>query len=494
MSQLIFLPAVKMAAAARKREVSPRELVQEHLNQIERLNPSLNALVHIDREGALRAAGEAEQAAARGEALGPLHGVPLTIKSSIDVAGWPCEAGSRLHAGRIAASDAPLARRLRKAGAILLGGTNTPEMLMAYETDNALYGRTNSPWDSERTPGGSSGGEAAAIAAGLSAGGAGSDGGGSIRIPAHYSGLCGLKPTPGRIPASGHTPASMGPFSLIGVVGPMARTAADLEALFTAMAGPDDDDPSSAPVPMLWPGEVEARRLPIGFFEEGGGVPAAAEIRSAVRKAAEWLQLEGYTVEPFLPLAPRGLERARQLWWNVFGRMSLMALSPMTRGRETEVSPILLEFLDIAASNGGALSGDEFLATWLDRDKLRCRLLAEMRRYRVLICPACSIPAFRHGERAWRVKGLSGEERVAYLDAMSYSQWFNILGNPAAVVPVGQSPEGLPVGVQIVGRPFEEELVLTVARAIESRRGPWRPPPDAALESPRATRLPRTES
>lgn len=477
MSQLNFLPAVEMAAAARKGEVSPRELVQEHLRQIDRLNPSLNALIYIDRDGALRAANEAERAATQGKALGALYGVPLTVKSSVDVAGWPCETGSRLQAGRIAASDAPLVERLRKAGAVLLGGTNAPEMLMAYETDNALYGRTNSPWDSARTPGGSSGGESAAIAAGLSAGGVGSDGGGSIRIPAHYSGICGLKPTPGRIPASGHTPASMGPFTLIGVVGPMARTVADLEALFTVMAGPDDDDPSSAPVPLQWPDEAEARRLPIGFFEEGGGVPATAEIRAAVRQAAEWLRLEGYTVEPFLPLAPRGLERARRLWWNVFVRMSLMVLGPMTRGREAEVSPILREFLGIAASAGGALSGDEFLETWLDRDKLRCRLLAEMKRYRVFICPACSIPAFRHGERAWRIEGLSGEASVSYLDAMSYSQWFNILGNPAAVVPVGQTPEGLPVGVQIVGRPFEEELVLTVARAIESRRGPWRPPP-----------------
>src|ERR1019366_4456755 len=180
------------------------------------------------------------------DGLGPLHGVPLSIKSSIDVAGHRCEAGSRLRAGHVAAEDAPLVTRLRQAGAIILGVTNTPELLMAWETDNLLYGRTNNPWDLSRTPGGSSGGEAAAIAAGCSAGGVGSDGGGSIRVPAHFSGICGLKPTPGRIPATGPFPQSAGPFALIGVVGPMARTVVDLKVLFEAMQGPDDCDPPAA--------------------------------------------------------------------------------------------------------------------------------------------------------------------------------------------------------------------------------------------------------
>ncbi|HEV2499094.1 MAG TPA: amidase [Terriglobia bacterium] len=479
MIELHFLSAAEMAAAVRGKQISPRELVTAHLDRMQKLNSRLNALIHIDREGALRAADEAGRALLNGPSfgsrtnqLGPLHGVPITIKSSIDVAGWPCESGTRLRAGRVASSDAPLVERLRKAGAILLGSTNTPELLMAYETDNVLNGRTNSPWDPARTPGGSSGGEAAAIAAGLSAGGVGSDGGGSIRVPAHYSGICGLKPTPGRIPTTGHFPGSTGPFALIGVVGPMARTARDLEILFEVMAGPDDGDPSSAPVPMRWPDEAEARQLRVGVFEEGGGVPASDETRGAVRQAAEWLRLDGYAVEPFTPLLPGGLERARELWCNVFVRAGAMILNPMVRGREAEISPILREFLGIAAKDG-PLNGEELLETWLDRDKLRGRLLAEMQRYPVLICPVCSIPAFQHGERQWQVGG----RKLTYLDAMSYTQWFNILGNPAAVVPVGQSAEGLPIGVQVVGRPYEEERVLVIARAIERLRGPWRPPP-----------------
>src|SRR5277367_3512652 len=206
MTDLRFLPAVTMAEQIREKNISPMELAEAHLQSIERLNPRLNAFVQVDSERVRRDARAAETAVMSGQSLGPLHGVPISIKSSISVAGMPCEAGTCLRAGFIAKEDAPLVARLRKAGAIILGVTNTPEILMAWETDNLLYGRTNNPWDLDRTAGGSSGGEAAAIASGMSAGGVGSDGGGSIRVPAHFSGICGLKPTPGRIPSTGHFP------------------------------------------------------------------------------------------------------------------------------------------------------------------------------------------------------------------------------------------------------------------------------------------------
>ena len=185
----------------------------------------------------------------------------------------------------MAPQDAPLVRRLREAGAIILGVTNAPEMLMAWETDNLLYGRSNNPWDITRTPGGSSGGEAAAIAAGMSAGGVGSDGGGSIRVPAHFTGICGLKPTPGRIPASGHFPASVGPFALLGVVGPLARTVGDLKVLFEVMQGYDEGDPSAAPVPLRWPDKRDLARTRIGYFEDDGRTPVTPETRAAVQFA-----------------------------------------------------------------------------------------------------------------------------------------------------------------------------------------------------------------
>src|ERR1017187_5800578 len=263
------LPSAReIAAQIRAKAVSPVEVARIHLERIECLNPVLNAFVDCQPETVLEQARKAEKAVLQGDGLGPLHGVPLSIKSSIDVAGHRCEAGTRLRAGYIAAEDAPLVARLRAAGAIILGVTNAPELLMAWETDNLLYGRTKNPWDLTRTAGGSSGGEAAAIAAGLSAGGVGSDGGGSIRVPAHFCGICGLKPTPGRIPSTGHYPKAGGPFALIGVVGPMARTVEDVRVLFEVMAGWDDGDPCAAPVEVRQIQETALRDITIGFFED----------------------------------------------------------------------------------------------------------------------------------------------------------------------------------------------------------------------------------
>ena len=468
MSELTFLSAVSMAEQIRQKKLSPIELVKAHLRRIEKLNPKLNAFVQVDAEGARRQARAAEEAVKRGEKLGPLQGVPISIKSSIEVKGMKCEAGSKLRAGLVASQDAPLVSRLRKAGAIILGTTNAPELLMAWETDNLLYGRTNNPWNPSRTAGGSSGGEAAAIAAGCSAGGVGSDGGGSIRVPAHFSGICGLKPTPGRIPATGHFPASVGPFALIGVVGPMARTVSDLKLLFEVMQGPDDGDPSAAPVPLRWPIRDDLKRLRIGYFEDDGRTPVTTETRAAVRTAAEALKQAGFQVEPF---RPEGLEQARQLWWQFFGIAGGMLLRPMTKGREADLSPILKQHLNRVATEPPH-TGQTLLDTWIMRDVVRMQLFSQMREYPILLCPVASIPAFRHGERSWEIDG----KTVQYLDAWSYTEWFNLLGTPAVTVPFGRSNEGLPIGVQIVARPWEEELVLAVAAELEGQRGAWQPP------------------
>jgi Asp-tRNA(Asn)/Glu-tRNA(Gln) amidotransferase A subunit family amidase len=457
--------ASQIASDIRKKSISPVEVARAHLERIDRLNPKLNAFVHVCPELVLLQAQAAEQAVMRGDTLGPLHGVPLSIKASIDVEGHLCEAGTRLRAGYVATHDAPLVARLRSTGAVILGVTNTPELLMAWETDNLLYGRTNNPWDLTRTSGGSSGGESAAIAAGLSAGGVGSDGGGSIREPAHFTGICGLKPTPGRIPSTGHFPKSGGPFTLLGVVGPMARTVPDLKLLFEAIAGPDDGDPASAPVPVRAVNEPE---IGVGFFEDDGRTPVTPETRAAVNSAAELLSKVGYRVDQF---RPEGLEESRQLWWKLFGIAGGMILGPMLRGHEADLSPILREFLSWAGAEPPH-TGDSLLATWLGRDEVRERLLLQMRKYPVLLCPVAAIPAFRHGEREWQVQG----QNVKYLDAWSYCEWFNLLGFPAVVVPMGRSLEGLPIGVQIVGRPWEEELVLSVAARLDEARGGWEGP------------------
>jgi Asp-tRNA(Asn)/Glu-tRNA(Gln) amidotransferase A subunit family amidase len=470
MSDLTFLSAVSMAEQIRQKKVSPVELVEAHLAKIARLNPQLNAFVQVDSDTALRQARVAEHSVTEGQSLGPLHGVPLSIKSSIDVGGgFRCEAGTKLRAGYVPSPDAPLVARLRKAGAIILGVTNTPELLMAWETDNLLYGRTNNPWDLSRTPGGSSGGEAAAIASGCSAGGVGSDGGGSIRVPAHFSGICGLKPTPGRIPATGHYPKSVGPFALLGVVGPMARTVGDLKVLFEVMQGPDYGDPSSAPVPVRWPGEEELKKIRIGYFEDDGRTPVTPETRAAVESAAQALQRAGFKVERF---RPESLELTRQLWWKFFGIAGGMLLGPMIKGREADLSPLFKEFSGWVAAEP-AHTGASLLDTWIQRDVVRTQVFRQMHQYPILLCPVASIPAFRHGERSWKIDG----QTVQYLDAWSYTEWFNLLGTPAAVVPVAQSAEGLPIGVQISGLPWEEEKVLSVAAALEAESGEWRQPP-----------------
>jgi Asp-tRNA(Asn)/Glu-tRNA(Gln) amidotransferase A subunit family amidase len=469
MNDLTFLSAAAMAEQIRKKKISPVELVDAHLAKIERLNPTLNAFVQVDAERARQAARHAESAVTSEAMLGPLHGVPISIKSSFSVEGLRCEAGTRLRAGFVSREDAPLVTRLKNAGAIILGTTNTPELLMAWETDNLLYGRTNNPWDLARTPGGSSGGEAAAIAAGMSAGGVGSDGGGSIRVPAHFTGICGLKPTPGRIPSIGHFPVSAGPFASIGVVGPMARTVEDLKILFEAMQGPDTGDTNSAPVPVRWPNELEIKKLRVGYFEDDGRTPVTTETRAAVCKAAEALRSAGFQVEHF---RPEGLEEARQLWWKYFVVAGGMLLQPMFKGREPDLSPILKQFLDRSADLP-AHTGRTLLDAWIRRDAVRAKFFQQMEQYPILLCPAAAIPAFRHGERSWRIDG----KTVEYLDAWSYTEFFNLLGNPAAVVPVAHSSEGLPVGVQIVGRPWQEEQVLAVAAALEKECGAWKIPP-----------------
>jgi Asp-tRNA(Asn)/Glu-tRNA(Gln) amidotransferase A subunit family amidase len=468
MSALTRFSAVKMAAMIRDREVSVAELVDAHFQQIHRVNGPLNAFVSIDEERARRQAQLADRAIAAQAPIGPLHGVPITIKSSIDVAGLPCETGTRLRQGHVAETDAPLVWRLKTSGAIVLGNTTVPEFLMAWETDSALYGRTNSPWDVTRTPGGSSGGEAAAIAACCSAGGIGSDGGGSIRVPAHFSGICGLKPTPGRVPATGHFPASVGPFALLGVVGPMARTVADLSLLFDVIAGPDNGDPNAAPVPRRSFDREELLRTRIGYFDDDGRVPVTAETRAAIQRTVQALRDQGFVVDRFVP---EGLDEALRLWHALFIDGVAMVLRQAYRGREQDAHSIVREIFRLADQDP-PLTAESLLDVLFRRDIVRAKFLEQMERYPILVCPVSAIPAFRHGERSWTID----HKTVVYPDAFSYCQYFNLLGNPGAAVPMGHSPEGLPIGVQIVGRPWEEERVLAISQCVEQAGG-WKAPP-----------------
>jgi len=467
MNEIVLASATRQLELLRTGQVSTIELAEAYIKQIERLNPALNALVDFDAD---RVRAQAQQLESVKDPRGPLHGLPVTIKSSIATAGYRCEIGSLLHKGDIPKADAEAVARLRAAGALILGTTNCPEFLMAYETENLLHGQTRNPWDLDRSPAGSSGGESAAIAAGLSAGGLGSDSGGSVRVPAHFTGICSLKPTPGRVPGRGHLPPCVGPFSILGAIGPMARTIADVTLLFRTLCARDSLDPVSPPLALRSPSLDDLRQDAVGFFEDDGLVPVTKETHAAVNSAAQALREAGFHVVPFRPST---LESLRKLWWRFFVQCGAMFYAPEIANKEQHLSPIFREFLSIARAEQ-PLTATDLLNAWAELDVLRAKTLEEMRNFPVLLCPVASIPAFRHNEREWIIDGKS----VAYLDAVRHTQWFNSLAAPAAVVPVGRSPEGLPIGVQIVARPFEDETALGVASVVDAAFG-FQPPPMA---------------
>jgi Asp-tRNA(Asn)/Glu-tRNA(Gln) amidotransferase A subunit family amidase len=465
MNDIVLQPAVQQLKLLRSGEISIIELAEAHIAQIERLNPQLNAFADFDAE---RVRAQARRLDTSKDRTGPLHGLPVTVKSSIATAGFKCEVGSLLNKGEVPREDAVVVNRLRAAGALILGTTNCPEFLMAYETDNLLHGRTANPWDLDRTPGGSSGGESAAIAAGMSALGLGSDSGGSVRVPAHFTGICSLKPTPGRIPGAGHLPPCVGPFSVLGAIGPMARTMDDVTLAFRTLSGQDPHDPISPPIVMRSPSLNDLRAYAIGFFEDDDLTPVTPETRAAVQAAAQALREAGFRVEPF---RPRTLEQLRKLWWKFFVQCGAMFYGPAIACKRAKLSPIFSEFLQIAESLP-PLTATELLNAWAELDVLRAKTLEELSAHPVLLCPVASIPAFRHGEREWTIEGRA----VEYLDAVRHTQWFNTLAAPAAVVPVGRSPEGLPIGVQIVARPFQDEVALAIAAIVDAAFG-YRLPP-----------------
>jgi Asp-tRNAAsn/Glu-tRNAGln amidotransferase A subunit and related amidases len=460
LTDIVFAPATQLLELLKSRQISVAELAEAYIRQIERLNPTLNALVDFDAE---RVRKQAKGLDAASGTRGALHGLPVTIKSSIATAGYRCEIGSTLHKGDVPSEDAVVVARLREAGALILGTTNCPEFLMAYETANLLHGRTRNPWDLDRSPGGSSGGESAAIAAGMSAAGLGSDSGGSVRVPAHFTGICSLKPTPGRIPGRGHLPPCIGPFSILGAIGPMARTIADVRLLFDTLSGQDPLDPISPPVQLRNLSSEELLTPKIGYFEDDGLVPVTPETRGAVQDAARALRDAGFQVEPF---RPRELEQLRKIWTTFFVQCGALFYEGETRGNHDRLSPVFSGFLSIAEA-AGELSTRELLFAWAELELLRSKVLQEMSEFPVLLCPVASIPAFCHDERTWTIDGVE----VQYLDAVRHTQWFNALAMPAAVVPVASSPAGLPIGVQIAARPFEDETALGIAQIIDAAFG-----------------------
>ena len=471
--ELTRMPAARLVALMRGRAVSPVEVLEAHLARAERLNPQLNAIVTFAPDS-LEQARAAERALARDDSPPPLCGLPVTVKDTIDTRALRTTSGSLARAGRVPERDAPAVARLRAAGAIIFGKTNVSELALDYTSDNPVFGRTLNPHDMARTPGGSSGGCAAAVSACLSPASLGSDMTGSIRIPAHFCGVLGLRPTPASFDSRGHFPPVEGACSLAASLGPLARTADDLELLFDVL---EDSPPgdfggqyfrrSSGGGSKPAGGGAELKGLRAAFYTDDGVAPVTGETRQAVESAARALADAGCEVEE---ARPPGVERGPELWSKLFSRAVRGFVRETYAGREELRGPAARALL---GREPPELSLGDYFAAWLERDRLRAELLDWMRRSPLVVAPVGAVPAFEHGAR----KVEAGGQTLSLFRAFSYSQTFNAYGLPAVSVPAGRTREGLPVGVQIVGPPRSERLLLAAARAVELSRGGRSPAP-----------------
>lgn len=463
---LVFAPAIEIAERIRNRSVSPVEVMEAHLARIESVNPKLNAIVTPD-DTAISRAREAEDMLMRGEFWGPLHGVPFTAKDSIDVEGMRTTRGSRFFENHIPKADALALARVKAAGGIFLGHTNVPEFVFWFETDNSVFGRTENPWKQGRTPGGSSGGEAAALAAGLSPLGIGSDVGCSIRLPAAYCGVVGLKPTHGRIPLTGHWPPALLRFMHVG---PMARTVQDVAKALALMAGPDGIDPYAVPVPVPSFDEVDGpiRGLRIGWCAEGPFAPVSEEVQAAVGRAALVLDGLGCNVDQVTLETWEDLS-GQDISLTLYGSEAWHALGPMVSGHEEMLSPPIRSRFD-----GPRPSSEEYQQALEDCESLRREVAKYFFEYDILLCPMNVVPAHPCDSPDLEVDG----RRVPPRNSLRAAVPFDLTGSPAISVPFGMSGDGLPLAVQVVGRHFDEITQLKVAAALESVEGAgYRRPP-----------------
>ncbi|MDD5482343.1 MAG: amidase [Kiritimatiellae bacterium] len=436
-NELFYASAGSLARRIRDRQISSEEVVKTHLRRIESINPCLNALVQSAAKQAVDDAREADTAIARGQPLGVLHGVPFTVKDWIDAAGLPCTGGDPAFRNRVPAVDAAVVARMRRAGAILLGKTN----VMA---DNKIYGRTNNPYNLTHSASGSSSGEAALIAAGGSPLGLGSDSGGSIRLPTHACGICGLKPTTGRVPISGHFPfisAMQDPRTAIGA---MARFVEDLALALPILCGMDWKDASVVPMPLADWQTVDVKGLRIAYYTCHEGADPTPETVETCRQAARILADLGMHVEEMLP--PRITEASaitRQYWQR-----------PSSFSEE-----------EWAPNEKVRLNSEEVERHLFMWDRFRRALIGFMAHYDVILTPAAERPAPQHGTK----------------DGWVYTLPYSLTGWPCVVVRAGTAPDELPIGVQIVSRPWREDVALAVGHVIERSLGGWQPPKVFAL-------------
>jgi amidase len=456
---VLSLSATQQARLIRQREISSQELVQAHLDQIRKVNPAIHAAIEVVADRALAAARAADETPARG----PLHGVPFSVKDSIELAGSICTAGTLGRRGAAPSiEDATLVARLRAAGAIPIARTNLPDLLFAFESDNLLFGATNNPYNLARTSGGSSGGEAALIAACGSPMGLGSDAAGSVRLPAAFCGIAGIKPTSGRLPRTGHFPPAGGWIETLWQIGPMARRVEDLTCMMALLAGSDDRDPTCVAMPLDDPADVNLRALRVAFYTGNGIAVTDADVVRVVRTAAAALARVAAVVEEDRPAC---LTNAYDLEMKLLGPDGGDGLwQYLDLLGSTQVHPLLRGWLEKLRAYRVDLAG--FAAYWAELDQYRAEMFAFLRRYDAIVCPVYTQAALLHGTSTL-------DENFR---GFSHTMAYNLTGWPGAVVRCGESAAGLPIGVQIVARPWREDVALAVAGWLEEAFGGWQAP------------------
>ena len=462
MTEITSASAKTIAQAIRDKRVSAVEVVQAHLDRIAEVNDKLNAVVCLCADRAMDEAAQADAALARGEIAGPLHGVPMTLKDSLDTKGVVTTAGTTGRRDFVPDRDATLVARLRAAGAILLGKTNTPEITWSGETSNKVYGRTNNPFDLERSPGGSSGGAAAIVSACGSPFDIGSDTGGSIRMPAHFCGVAGIKPTSGRVPRTGHIIGhTMGAIDSLTQNGPIARYVEDLALILPIISGPDWIDPAIVDMPLGDPAKVEIEGLRVAYYTHPPGFePPDPDTQVATLSAALALAEAGASATQD---APNALNRVVELEKKVSdGDGGDRALRILEKARTVELSLNFKMWLNETE----LIPVQEYTKAMEDLDQLRSDMLRYMRDYDVIICPTAAYPAPRNYHDFKKGDGVP-----------LYTHLFNLTGWPVTVVRCGTSHDGLPIGVQVAARPWREDVSLAVAAFLESALGGWQKPP-----------------
>ena len=462
MSEIIYQSAKSIAQDIRDKKVSATEVLEAHLARIEVVNPALNAVVQLATDRARSEAKKADESLARGESLGPLHGVPFTLKDSIDTESIITTGGTLGRANFVPDQDATVAARLRDAGAILMGKTNTPELTLAGETNNLVYGQTNNPFDVTRTTGGSSGGAGAIVATGGAPFDIGSDTGGSVRYPTHFCGIAGIKPNSGRVPRTGHiVPYGMGAVDSLTQNGPMARFVEDLSLLLPIISGPDWKDPYIVPMPLGDPASVNIAGLRVCVYTDNGIRTPTPETIAAVSAAAKALSDAGLAVTQDLPKVIAENPDISSNLSGSDGRAWTRRL--LAKYGTTEMHP----WLERRMAKATEVSGGEYSAMLEQVDAFRSDMLSFMENYDVIICPVAAFPALPH-------EASLEEENVP---GLSYTGTYNITGWPAAVIRGGTSPDGLPIGVQVVSRPWREDVALAVSQHLETALGGWQKPP-----------------